>query len=45
MKITLTHKNTTRFNISLEEAIQLVLYSLKNAKGGEILYQSLLVID
>ncbi len=35
-KITLTHKNMTRFNISLEEAIQLVLYSLKNAKGGEI---------
>ena len=26
----------TRFNISLDQAIDLVLYALKNAKGGEI---------
>ena len=35
-KIKLTDKNMTRFNISLEQAIELVLYALKNAKGGEI---------
>ena len=35
-KIKLTDKNMTRFNISLDEAIDLVLHSLKKAKGGEI---------
>ena len=34
--IKLTDKNMTRFNISLDEAIDLVLLALKNAKGGEI---------
>jgi FlaA1/EpsC-like NDP-sugar epimerase len=35
-KLNLTHPKMTRFNISLEEAVFLVLYALKNAKGGEI---------
>ena len=35
-KIKLTDKNMTRFNISLDQAIELVLYVLKYAKGGEI---------
>jgi UDP-N-acetylglucosamine 4,6-dehydratase (inverting) len=34
--INLTDKNMTRFNISLDEAIDLVLVSLKKASGGEI---------
>ena len=34
--IKLTDKDMTRFNISLDEAIELVLLSLKKAKGGEI---------
>lgn len=33
---TVTHKNMTRFNISLKESIDLVLWSLKHSKGGEI---------
>ena len=35
-KIKLTDKNMTRFNISLDQAIELVLYVLRYAKGGEI---------
>ena len=35
-KIKLTDKNMTRFNISLDQAIELVLYALRYAKGGEI---------
>ena len=32
----ITDKNMTRFNISMEESIKLVIWSLKNAIGGEI---------
>lgn len=32
----ITHKDMTRFNITLEYGIDLVLYALKNAIGGEI---------
>ena len=35
-KIKLTDRHMTRFNIALDEAIALVLFALKNAKGGEI---------
>lgn len=31
-----THANMTRFLLTLHDAIQLVFYALKNAKGGEI---------
>ena len=36
-KLTLTHKNMTRFNITLKEAIRLVNYSFANCNDGEIL--------
>ncbi len=32
----ITHKDMTRFNISLEEGVDMVLYALENAIGGEI---------
>ena len=32
----ITDPNMTRFNITLEEGVNLVLYSLQNAEGGEI---------
>jgi len=32
----ITHPNMTRFILTLHEAIQLVFYSLRHAKGGEI---------
>ncbi len=32
----LTNKDMTRFNISLDESIEMVLWSLKNSIGGEI---------
>ena len=32
----ITHKDMTRFNISLEEGIKMVVYALENAWGGEI---------
>jgi UDP-N-acetylglucosamine 4,6-dehydratase len=32
----ITDKNMTRFNINMHEAINLVIYSLINSKGGEI---------
>lgn len=32
----ITHEEMTRFNISLEEGVDLVLWSIKNAVGGEI---------
>ena len=32
----ITHEEMTRFNISLEEGVDLVLYALHNAWGGEI---------
>jgi len=31
-----THKNMTRFNISLDDGVDLVLYAIENAMGGEI---------
>lgn len=34
--IPVTHKDMTRFNITLEEGIELVLWSIENALGGEI---------
>lgn len=33
----ITDPQMTRFNISLEEGVEMVLWSIKNAKGGEIL--------
>ncbi|WP_115126993.1 UDP-N-acetylglucosamine 4,6-dehydratase (inverting) [Synechococcus sp. GEYO] len=33
----ITDKAMTRFNISLQDGVNMVLWSLKNAKGGEIL--------
>ena len=35
--ITITHKKMTRFNISLEEGVDAVMWALKNLKGQEIL--------
>ncbi len=35
-KLPITHEGMTRFNISLEEGVDLVLFALENAKGGEI---------
>ena len=35
-KIPITHKDMTRFNISLDDAINLVNYAIKNNYGGEI---------
>ena len=32
----ITHEDMTRFNISLEDGVNLVLYALENAWGGEI---------
>jgi UDP-N-acetylglucosamine 4,6-dehydratase len=32
----ITHKDMTRFNISLEEGVNLVLFALEHAMGGEI---------
>ncbi len=36
-KLSLTHKDMTRFNITLNEAIRLVTYSFSNCDDGEIL--------
>ena len=33
----ITDKSMTRFNISLDEAVEMVLWSLKNTVGGEII--------
>jgi len=33
----ITHKDMTRFNISLEEGVEMVLWAIENAMGGEIL--------
>jgi UDP-N-acetylglucosamine 4,6-dehydratase (inverting) len=35
-EITITHPEMTRFNIFLDQAVEMVLWSLKNCKGGEI---------
>ena len=32
----ITHKEMTRFNISLEDAVEMVVWSIENALGGEI---------
>lgn len=32
----ITHKDMTRFNISLEDGVEMVLWSIENALGGEI---------
>ena len=34
--LSVTHKDMTRFLLTLHDAIQLVFFALKNAKGGEI---------
>jgi UDP-N-acetylglucosamine 4,6-dehydratase (inverting) len=34
--IPVTHKDMTRFNISLEEGVEMVLWAIENAIGGEI---------
>ena len=33
---TITHKDMTRFNITLEEGVELVIFALLNSLGGEI---------
>lgn len=35
--LTITEKNMTRFSLSLKDSIELVIFSLKNLLGGEIL--------
>jgi UDP-N-acetylglucosamine 4,6-dehydratase len=35
-KLPITHPDMTRFNISLEEGVELVLYAIEHAWGGEI---------
>lgn len=35
-KLPITHKNMTRFNISLESGVEMVLWAIENAIGGEI---------
>ena len=35
--IKITDKRMTRFNISLQESVEMVLWSLKNSQGGDIL--------
>ena len=34
--LTITHKEMTRFNISLDEGVNTIFYAIKNSKGGEI---------
>ena len=38
--IKITHKDMTRFNIFMDEAITMVLWAIKNNKGEKLLYQS-----
>ncbi len=35
-KIPVTHKDMTRFNISLDDGVAMVLWAIENARGGEI---------
>jgi FlaA1/EpsC-like NDP-sugar epimerase len=35
-KIPITHEEMTRFNITLEEGVDMVLYALENSWGGEL---------
>ena len=39
--IKITHKDMTRFNIFMDEAIKMVLWSMKNTIGGEIIIPKL----
>ena len=39
-KITITDPNMTRFNITMDNALELIFRALKNGNGGEILYQN-----
>jgi UDP-N-acetylglucosamine 4,6-dehydratase/5-epimerase len=39
LPITITHKTMTRFLMSVDQSVDLVLYALKNAKNGDILVQ------
>lgn len=39
--IKITHKDMTRFNIFMDEAIRMVLWAIKNNKGGEIIIPKL----
>ncbi len=34
--LTITHKDMTRFNITLKEGVNMVLWAIENSKGGEI---------
>jgi FlaA1/EpsC-like NDP-sugar epimerase len=36
-ELPVTHKDMTRFNISLEDGVEMVLWAIENAMGGEIL--------
>ena len=36
LKVPITDPNMTRFSITLEKGVEMVLWSIKNAKGGEI---------
>jgi len=40
-ELTITDKNMTRFNIFLDNAVELVLWTLENCKGGEIIVPKL----
>jgi UDP-N-acetylglucosamine 4,6-dehydratase len=35
-ELPITHKDMTRFNISLEDGVDMVLWAIENARGGEI---------
>jgi len=35
-KLPITHKDMTRFNISLEDGVEMVMWAIENALGGEI---------
>lgn len=35
-KIPITHKDMTRFNITLEEGVDMVMYAIENSWGGEL---------
>lgn len=35
-KLPITHEGMTRFNITLEEGVEMVLYAIENAWGGEL---------